>query len=61
MTINSEVCITTFALVLDTQHVDLRSGPRNNETFNPSCSQLFDIPKQLLRAAHEKKFSYYLG
>ena len=47
--------------MLDTQHVDLRSGPRNNETFNPSCSQLFDIPKQLLRAAHEKKFSYYLG
>ena len=38
------------------QHVDLlRSGPRNKEAFNPSFTHLSDIPRQLLRAALEKK------
>ena len=38
------------------QHVDLlRSGPGNKETFNPSPTHLFDIPKQLLSKSCSRK------
>ena len=37
------------------------SGLRNKETFNPSFTHLPDIGKQLLRAALEKRRSYYSG
>ena len=44
------------------QHVDLLcSGPGNRETFNPSFTNLSDIPKQLLsNSCSRKKVSYYL-
>ena len=41
------------------KHVDLlHSGPRNKETFNPSFTDLSDIPKQLLgNSCYGKKVS----